>query len=108
MTTEPKGAYNRAPIFIGENYGYWKACMHIHMNSVDKGVWDVITNGPNQIQLPTVKVPSYKNWKHNGMIMIGNYDHMIGRHKIFSYLHLVLMNIIMFLIVKPPNLCGMH
>ena len=51
MTTKLKGAYNRALIFTGENYGYWKACMHIHISSVDKGLWNVIINGPNEITM---------------------------------------------------------
>ena len=51
MATESKGVYNRAPIFTGENYGYWKACIRIHINLVDKGVWDAIINGLNQITM---------------------------------------------------------
>lgn len=46
MAIKPKRAYNRAPIFTSKNYGYWKAYMCIHINSVDKGVWDIIINGP--------------------------------------------------------------
>lgn len=48
MATEPKESYNRVSIFTGEKYGYWKACMHIHINSVDKSVWDSIINSLNQ------------------------------------------------------------
>ena len=49
MAIEPKGAYNRAPIFTGENYDYQKAFIRIHINPYDKGVWDAIINGPTQI-----------------------------------------------------------
>lgn len=49
MDIEPKWVYSRAPIFTNEKFGYWKSFMHIHIKSVDKGVWDIITNGPNQI-----------------------------------------------------------
>lgn len=52
MDTEPKGAYNRAFIFTCENDGYWKAYMRIHINSIDKGVWEDIINGPNEIIMP--------------------------------------------------------
>lgn len=38
--------YDRPPIFNGKSYGYLKACMCIHINFVDKGIWDVIINGP--------------------------------------------------------------
>jgi len=35
---EPKGDYNKAPIFDGENYDYWKECMSVHIQLVDNGV----------------------------------------------------------------------
>lgn len=56
MAIKPKEVYNRASIFTGENYGSWKARMCIHMNSVDKGVWDVTTNGPNKISMTNCEV----------------------------------------------------
>ncbi|MCH88300.1 phytoalexin-deficient 4-2 protein, partial [Trifolium medium] len=48
---EPKGAYNRAPIFDGENYDYWKECMSIHIQSLDMDVWDAVVNGRFQPQV---------------------------------------------------------
>ena len=51
MASEPKGAYNRAPVFNGENYGYWKDCMRVHINSIDRNVWTAIQNGPFQITM---------------------------------------------------------
>jgi hypothetical protein len=48
---EPKGAYNRAPIFDGENYDYWKECMSVHIQSVDMDVWDAVVNGRFQPQI---------------------------------------------------------
>jgi len=42
---EPNGAYNRAHIFVGENYDYWKECMSVHIQSVDMDVWDAMANG---------------------------------------------------------------
>jgi len=48
---EPKGDYNRAPIFDGENYDYWKECMSIHIQSVDMEVWDSVVNGRFQLQV---------------------------------------------------------
>jgi len=41
---EPKGAYNRASIFYGENYDYWKEYMSDHIQSVDMDVWDAVSN----------------------------------------------------------------
>ena len=51
MVNDPKGAYNRAPIFTGENYSYWKDCMQMHINSVDRKIWKVIENGPIEITM---------------------------------------------------------
>lgn len=73
MATEPKGAYNRAPTFISENYGYWKACMHIHINSIDKGLWDAIINDPNKITMTNGKgviVPKKEGqWNDNDRML---------------------------------------
>ena len=54
MDNDPKGAYNRAPIFTSENYSYWKGCMRIHINSVDRKVWKVIQDGPMDITMTNV------------------------------------------------------
>jgi len=48
---EPKGAYNRAPIFDRENYNYWKECMSVHIQSVDMDVWHAVVNGRFQPQI---------------------------------------------------------
>ncbi|WJX13358.1 hypothetical protein P8452_03754 [Trifolium repens] len=46
MAFAPKGAYNRAPIFNGDHFDYWKSSMRIHINSFDGEVWNAIENGP--------------------------------------------------------------
>ena len=51
MANEPKGAYNRAPVFNGENYSYWKDCMRVHINSIDRKIWNFILNGPIEITM---------------------------------------------------------
>ena len=48
---EPQGAYNRGPIFNGENYDYWKECMIVHIQSVNMDVWDAVVNGRFQPQV---------------------------------------------------------
>jgi len=48
---EPKGAYNRAPIFDEENHDYWKECMNIHIESMDMDVWDAVVNRRFQPQI---------------------------------------------------------
>lgn len=51
MVSELKGAYNRAHVFNGENYGYWKDNMGVHINSIDRNVWNTIQNGPFEITM---------------------------------------------------------
>lgn len=34
--------YNKAPIFKGKNFAYWKDNMHVHLMSVDKRLWITI------------------------------------------------------------------
>jgi len=41
---ELKGAYNRAPIFYGENYDNWKEWMSVHIQSVNMDVCDDVVN----------------------------------------------------------------
>ena len=54
MSNDPKGAYNRTSIFTGENYSYWKDCMCIHINSIDRKVWKVIQDGRMEITMTNV------------------------------------------------------
>jgi len=37
---------NTPSLFCGLNYQFWKVRMKIFMESLDKGIWDVIENGP--------------------------------------------------------------
>jgi len=37
---------NRPPLFTGENYPFWKVRMQIFLESVDRGIWDTVVNGP--------------------------------------------------------------
>jgi len=37
---------NRPPLFFGLNYQFWKVRMEIFVESLDKGIWDAIENGP--------------------------------------------------------------
>lgn len=42
---DPNGAYNRAPVFKGENYAYSKENMYAHLLSIDKNLWVADTDG---------------------------------------------------------------
>jgi len=37
---------NRPPLFFGLYYQFWKVRMKIFIESIDKGIWDAIVNGP--------------------------------------------------------------
>jgi len=37
---------NRPHLFASENYPFWKIRMKIFLESMDKGVWDAVVNGP--------------------------------------------------------------
>ena len=37
---------NRPPLFTSENYHFWKVRMQILLESVDRGIWDDVLNGP--------------------------------------------------------------
>ena len=37
---------NRPPLFTGESYPFWKVRMQIFLESVDRGIWDAVVNGP--------------------------------------------------------------
>lgn len=41
-----KEAYNRAPIFKGINYTYWKSIMYVQLLSVNKDMWWHVTERP--------------------------------------------------------------
>jgi hypothetical protein len=62
---EPNGAYNRAPIFDGENYDYWKECMNVHIQSFDMDVWEAMVNRRFQSEVVANEVALEKpkvNW----------------------------------------------
>ena len=64
MAYEPKGIFKTTPKkFSKENYSYWKACMHIHVNSYDKDMCYTITQ-KNAMTL------SHLSQKHYGITMI--------------------------------------
>ena len=46
-------AINRAPLFNGEGYAYWKVRMKIFIQAIDIEIWDAIENGP---YVPQTKV----------------------------------------------------
>jgi len=37
---------NKPPMFLGVNYQFWKVRMKIFIESIDRGIWNAIVNGP--------------------------------------------------------------
>ena len=37
---------NRHPLFTGENYLFLEVRMQIYLESIDRGIWDAVLNGP--------------------------------------------------------------
>ena len=46
QTFSEGASINRPPLFTGDNYPFWKIRMKIFLESIDKGVWDAVINGP--------------------------------------------------------------
>lgn len=59
---DPKGAYNIAHDFKGKNYTYWKSIMYVHLLSIDKNMWCVVTEGPYIPKCANDIVKSPKDW----------------------------------------------
>ena len=52
--TFAKGAtINRPSLFVGENYPFWKVRMQNFLEFIDRGLWDVVLNGPF---IPTIPI----------------------------------------------------
>ncbi|WJX33926.1 hypothetical protein P8452_22088 [Trifolium repens] len=108
MAFAPKGACNRAPIFNGDHFDYWKSSMRIHINSFDGEVWNAIETGPF---VPTITDP-------NGIVTIkpmaqwtddeNKRSITMQRHKTYLFNPLGLNNFIMCRIVLRLRKCGIH
>ena len=94
---EPTGAYNRAPIFDGENYDYGKECMSVHIQSVDMDVWDAVANNVSQDKPKA-------DWSDDDKKKV-QYD-LKAQNILISSLGLI--SIIMCLIVILLKIYGMH
>nr|XP_007132559.1 hypothetical protein PHAVU_011G104900g [Phaseolus vulgaris]ESW04553.1 hypothetical protein PHAVU_011G104900g [Phaseolus vulgaris] len=58
-----EGAYiNRSPLFCGLNYQFWKVRIKIFVESINRGIWDAITNGPFVPKLEKDDVFIEKPW----------------------------------------------
>ena len=56
---------HRPPMFSGVNYQFWKLRMKIFIESIDRGIWNAIVNGP---YIPMFVV--------NGVSVMKSYDEL--------------------------------
>ena len=72
---------NRPPLFCGLNYQFWKVRMKIFVESLDKGIWDAIENGPFVPILKKMDLP-LKSLGLNGLIQKARRPNLIALPKI--------------------------
>jgi len=72
---------NRPPLFCGLNYQFWNVRMKIFMESLDKGIWDAIENGPFVPNLKNMDL-SLKSLGLNGLIQKARRPNSIALPKI--------------------------
>jgi len=46
QTLVDNASINRPPLFVGENYPFWKVRMQIFLEFIGRGVWNVVVSGP--------------------------------------------------------------
>ena len=45
MTSQEGGSTNKAPLFDGTNFSFWKVRMRTHLMSLGADVWEVVETG---------------------------------------------------------------
>jgi len=68
---------NRPSLFCCLNYQFWKVRMKIFVESLDKGIWDAIENGPLFQNLKKMDLP-LKNLGLNGLILKARRPNLIA------------------------------
>src|SRR3954463_7141030 len=53
------------PSFDGTDYPYWKNKMMMHLEAIDKDLWDIVDNGIPEATLMTSPEVVKKNWQHD-------------------------------------------
>src|SRR3954462_8740458 len=54
---------SNCPSFDGTDYPYWKKKMNMHLESIDKDLWDIVDNGIPEATLMTSPEVVKKNWQ---------------------------------------------
>jgi len=77
---------NKSPLFVEETYPFWKIRMKTFLESIDKGLWDVVVNGPF---VPTKTVNDKKNYEEYSLWTLdenksAHYDYDVRDKNIIS------------------------
>src|SRR4051812_10929220 len=54
---------SNCPIFDGTDYPYWKNKMRMHLEAIDKDLWDIVEQGIPEANLMTTPDTVKKNWQ---------------------------------------------
>ena len=54
---------SNCPIFDGTDYPYWKNKMRMHLEAIDKDLWDIVDQGIPEATLMTAPEVVKKNWQ---------------------------------------------
>jgi len=73
----------KPPMLCGLNYQFWKIRMQIFIESIDKGIWDAIVNGPYTPKC-LIKISKWTSLRLNGRMKKGEELNMIAMPRISS------------------------
>src|SRR3954469_11330600 len=54
---------SNCPIFDGTDYPYWKNKMRMHLEAIDKDLWNIVDKGMSEFTLMTPPDVAKKNWQ---------------------------------------------
>src|ERR1043165_3984552 len=64
MSTSGKmNVASNCPSFDGTDYPYWKNKMRMHLEAIDKDLWDIVDKGIPEVTLMTSPEVIKKNWQ---------------------------------------------
>src|SRR3954466_3961060 len=66
---------SNCPSFDGTDYPYWKNKMRMHLEAIDKDIWDIVDNGIPEATLMTSPEVVRKNWQ-----LVSQDRSIIGAH----------------------------
>src|SRR3954470_18061247 len=75
LTSGTMNVASNCPNFVGTDYPYWKNKMKMHLEGIDKDLWDIVDKGIPEATLMTSPKIVKKNWQLDAKARI-----IIGAH----------------------------